>query len=98
MAVPFTGSFLLMAMLVIGVAVPTPGAVGGFHEATPGRSHDVLRRAGSTPPSVPPIVLARLQHRCPSLLLGLAFAAQEGLNFSRMRQLADHRRAEPVRP
>ena len=30
---PFTASFLLVAMLVIGVAVPTPGAVGGFHEA-----------------------------------------------------------------
>ena len=33
LAVPFTGSFLLMALLVIGVAVPTPGAIGGFHEA-----------------------------------------------------------------
>src|SRR5207247_11388135 len=32
-AIPFTGSFLLLAMLVLGVAVPTPGAVGGFHEA-----------------------------------------------------------------
>src|SRR5262249_41610797 len=31
--VPFTGSFLIIAMLVIGVAVPTPGAIGGFHEA-----------------------------------------------------------------
>ena len=30
---PFTGSFLLMALLVVGVAVPTPGAIGGFHEA-----------------------------------------------------------------
>ena len=29
-AVPFTGSFLLLAVLVLGVAVPTPGAVGGF--------------------------------------------------------------------
>jgi uncharacterized membrane protein YbhN (UPF0104 family) len=30
-AVPFTGTFLLIALLVIGVAVPTPGAIGGFH-------------------------------------------------------------------
>ena len=30
---PFTGSFLIMALLVVGVAVPTPGAVGGFHAA-----------------------------------------------------------------
>lgn len=27
------GTFLLQGLLVIGVAVPTPGAVGGFHEA-----------------------------------------------------------------
>ena len=33
LAVPFTGSFLLIALLVLGVAVPTPGAIGGFHEA-----------------------------------------------------------------
>ena len=41
-AVP--GTFLLQAMLVIGVAVPTPGGVGSFHEAYRiGRDH-VLRR------------------------------------------------------
>src|SRR5438105_2816593 len=32
--VPFTGSFLLVALLVIGVAVPTPGALGGAHGAS----------------------------------------------------------------
>jgi uncharacterized protein (TIRG00374 family) len=30
---PLPGSFLLSAMLVVGVAVPTPGGVGGVHEA-----------------------------------------------------------------
>ena len=35
LAVPFTGSFLITALLVGGVAVPTPGAVGGFHAAFP---------------------------------------------------------------
>ncbi|MCK7498535.1 MAG: hypothetical protein MZW92_53830 [Comamonadaceae bacterium] len=29
-------------MLVVGVAVPTPGAVGGFHKALPDRRHGVL--------------------------------------------------------
>ena len=28
----FTGSWLMLAPLVVGVAVPTPGGVGGFHE------------------------------------------------------------------
>jgi len=32
-AIPVAASFLIQAMLVIGVAVPTPGAVGSFHEA-----------------------------------------------------------------
>ena len=32
-AMPFTGGWLMIAPLVVGVAVPTPGGVGGFHEA-----------------------------------------------------------------
>jgi hypothetical protein len=32
-ALPWSGAVLVMALLVVGVAVPTPGAVGGFHEA-----------------------------------------------------------------
>ena len=31
--IPMSASYLVQAMLVIGVAVPTPGAVGSFHEA-----------------------------------------------------------------
>jgi uncharacterized protein (TIRG00374 family) len=93
LAVPFTGSFLLVAMLVIGVAVPTPGAVGGFHEAF---------RIGATmfygAPDAAAVGAAIVLHAfsiAPSLLLGLMFAAQEGLNLTRMRQLAD--RTEPDR-
>ena len=33
MTLPFAGSFLLQALLVIGVSVPTPGGVGSYHEA-----------------------------------------------------------------
>jgi glycosyltransferase 2 family protein len=91
--VPFTGSFLLVAMLVIGVAVPTPGAVGGFHEAF---------RVGATmfygAPGDAAVGAAIVLHAfsiAPSLILGLMFAAQEGLNLTRMRQLAD--RTEPDR-
>ena len=32
-ALPLRGSFLITAMLVVGVAIPTPGGVGGSHEA-----------------------------------------------------------------
>ena len=86
-AVPFTGSFLILAFLVIGVAVPTPGAIGGFHEA--------FRLAATTfygAPDDAAVGAAIVLHAFsvgPALLLGLFFAADAGLNLSRMRQMAD---------
>jgi hypothetical protein len=84
---PFTGSFLLMAILTIGVAVPTPGAIGGFHEAF---------RIGATmfygAPDAAAVGAAIVLHALtilPSLFLGLFFAAEAGLNVSGMRRLAD---------
>jgi uncharacterized membrane protein YbhN (UPF0104 family) len=92
--VPFTGSFLITALLVIGVAVPTPGAVGGFH---------AMFRLGATTffgaPDDAAVGAAIVLHAFtvgPSLLLGLMFAAQAGLNLTGMRQLADQ--AEAGRP
>ena len=87
LGVPFTGSFLLIAVLTLGVAVPTPGAVGGFHEAF---------RLGVTAfygvPDARAVGAAIVLHVLtvgPSLLLGLYFAGQVGLNLTRMRELAD---------
>lgn len=85
--VPFTGSFLLLSILVIGVAVPTPGSIGGFHEA--------FRIGATTFYGVPDItavgaaIVLHLLSIGPALLLGLLFAAQAGLNLSTMRELAD---------
>jgi uncharacterized protein (TIRG00374 family) len=91
LAVPFTGSFLLLSVLILGVAVPTPGAIGGFHEAF---------RLGATAfygaPDATAVGAAIVLHVLslgPSLLLGLFFAAQAGLNFSGMRELAAQGRA-----
>lgn len=85
-AVPYTGSFLLMALLTVGVAVPTPGAVGGFHEAF---------RIGATTfygaPNDRAVGAAIVLHAIsfvPVTLLGVFFIAQDGLNLSRMRSLA----------
>jgi uncharacterized membrane protein YbhN (UPF0104 family) len=86
LAVPFAGTFLVIALLVVGVAVPTPGAVGGFHAA--------FRFAATTffgapdDASVGAAIVLHLFTVGPTLLLGLAFAAQEGLNVAGMRSLA----------
>jgi uncharacterized protein (TIRG00374 family) len=87
LAVPFPGTFLLIALLTVGVAVPTPGAVGSFHEAF---------RIGVTmffdAPNESAVAAAIVLHALtvgPTLLLGLFLAAQDGLNVAGMRRLAE---------
>jgi uncharacterized protein (TIRG00374 family) len=92
--VPLAGSFLLVAMLVIGVAVPTPGAIGGFHEAF--RVGVTMFFGASNDAAVGAAIVLHVFSIGPSLVLGLLFAAQEGLNLTGMRQLADQ--AESGRP
>jgi uncharacterized protein (TIRG00374 family) len=86
LAVPFTGSFLVIALLVIGVAVPTPGAVGGFHAAF--RYSVTAFFGASDDAAVGAAIVLHVISIGPSLLLGLYFAAQVGMNLSRMRDLA----------
>jgi uncharacterized membrane protein YbhN (UPF0104 family) len=87
LAVPFVGSFLVIALLVVGVAVPTPGAVGGFHAAF--RFAATTFFAAPNDAAVGAAIVLHLFTVGPTLLLGLLFAAHEGLNLSGMRTLAD---------
>src|SRR5262249_15180933 len=87
-AIPFTGSFALVALLVIGVAVPTPGAIGGFHEAF--RVGATLIYAAPDEAAVGAAIVLHAFSIGPALILGLIFAAQEGLNLGGMRRIADH--------
>jgi glycosyltransferase 2 family protein len=87
LAVPFTGSFLMIALLVVGVAVPTPGAIGGFHEAF--RIGATMFYGAPDAAAVGAAIVLHVLSIGPSLLLGLFFAAQEGLNLTTMQRLAD---------
>jgi glycosyltransferase 2 family protein len=84
--VPFTGSFLIIALLVLGVAVPTPGAIGGFHAAF--RYGATAFFGASDDAAVGAAIVLHVLSIGPSLLLGLYFAAQVGMNLTRMRELA----------
>lgn len=86
-AIPFTGSFLMIALLTLGVAVPTPGAVGGFHEAFRVGATAFYGAPGEA--AVGAAIVLHLFTIGPSLILGLFFAAQEGLNLGSMQRLAD---------
>jgi glycosyltransferase 2 family protein len=86
LTMPFAGSFLMIALLVLGVAVPTPGYVGGFHAAF--RYGATAFFGAPDDAAVGAAIVLHVFSIGPSLLLGLLFAAQEGLNVGGMRRLA----------
>lgn len=89
---PYLGSFLIMALLVLGVAVPTPGAVGGFHYFY---RLGVVAFYGA--PGDRAVGAALVLHACsfvPVTVTGLLFLAQEGLSLGRAGALARSNRAE----
>ena len=83
---PYTGSFLLMALLVVGVSVPTPGGIGGFHAA-----YQIGVTAFYAVPNDQAVGAALVLHAVsfvPVTLLGVVYMARDGLNLSRIRRLA----------
>lgn len=92
---PLPGSFLLSAMLVVGVSVPTPGGVGGVHEAFRlgvtsffGADNDTAVGAA--------IVL----HGITTVLVSAAgfwFAMRDGLTIGNLKTMAGQARATGAR-
>ena len=89
-AMPLVGSFLLQAMLVVGVAVPTPGGVGSYHEAY--RFGVTTFFGAGNDQAVAAAIVVHVISFVPVVLLGVLFMAQDGLSFGRLRRMAD---AEP---
>jgi glycosyltransferase 2 family protein len=84
---PFHSTFLLIAFLTVGVAVPTPGNVGGFHEAyllamtqAFGVSRDTAAAAG---------IASHALSNLPVLLLGLVFLGREGLTMGKVAEMTE---------
>jgi len=83
---PFAGSFVVMALLAVGVGVPTPGAIGGFHVF-----YQIGVMSFFAAPTDRAVGAALVLHAIsfvPVTLLGILLMAQEGLNLGRMRGLA----------
>jgi len=89
---PFTGSFLIVALLVVGVAVPTPGAVGGFHYFY--RLGATTFFAASNDRAVGAALVLHAVSFVPVAVAGLLLLAQEGLSLSRLEGLSRDSRAE----
>ena len=88
---PYSGSFLVMTVLVVGVAMPTPGAIGGFHAA-----YQIAVQTFFGAPDDRAVGAAILLHAIsflPVTALGIVFMAREGLTLSGAKALAS---AEPA--
>jgi len=89
---PFLGSFLMLALLVVGVAVPTPGAVGGFHYFY--RLGAVSFFGASYDRAVGAAIVLHAVSFVPVAVAGLVFLAQDGLSLTGVDRLARSRHAE----
>jgi glycosyltransferase 2 family protein len=83
---PFPGAFLIQALLVVGVAVPTPGAVGGFHYFY--RLGVTTFYGAATDRAVGAALVLHAVSFVPVAIAGLVLAAQEGLSLWRVGSLA----------
>jgi uncharacterized membrane protein YbhN (UPF0104 family) len=83
---PLTGSWVMAAPLVVGVAVPTPGGVGGFHEAFRIGATAFFGADNNTAVGAA-IVLHAIQI-VPVVGAGMIYAVQDGVRFGRVREMA----------
>jgi glycosyltransferase 2 family protein len=88
---PYVGSFLVMTILVVGVAMPTPGAVGGFHAAYQIAVHSFFGAPDDR--AIGAAIVLHAVSFVPVTLLGLFFMARDGLSLSRAQALAAARPA-----
>jgi uncharacterized protein (TIRG00374 family) len=84
-AMPFEGTFLLQALLVIGVAVPTPGGVGSYHAAY--RWGVMTFFGAQNDQAVAGAIVTHAISFVPVVLLGLIIMAQDGLSVGRVQDI-----------
>jgi uncharacterized protein (TIRG00374 family) len=82
----YPGAFLMMTILVVGVAVPTPGAVGGFHEAY--RIGATVFFATPNDRAVGAAIVLHAMSFVPVTIAGAILMAQAGLSLSGASGLA----------
>jgi uncharacterized membrane protein YbhN (UPF0104 family) len=81
-ALPWSGAVLVLALLVVGVAVPTPGAVGGFHEAY--RIGVTSFFGANNDHAVGAAIVLHAVGFVPTLIAGAWLMAREGLSLTHL--------------
>lgn len=85
---PYTASFLIMTVLVVGVAMPTPGAIGGFHLAYQFAVSAFFGVSDANQAVGAATVLHAISF-IPVTLLGIVFMTREGLTLTGVREMAE---------
>ena len=84
---PVHASFLVIAFLTVGVSIPTPGMVGGFHEAYRLALTQVY--AVEAEPTAAAAIAAHLLHNLPVLTIGLILTVKEGITLGDVMRIRD---------
>ena len=85
LTVPFSGSFLIVMYLVVGVALPTPGGAGGFHVAYQMAATTYF--GASVDDAAAAAIMLHLVSFVPVAVVGLAFMWQDGLTLEGLKQM-----------
>src|SRR5262245_49938680 len=86
LTLPYHTSFLIVGFLTVGVAVPTPGMVGGFHLAY----QQALAQFGiDTATASAAGIACHALSNLPVLVLGLVFLWREGLTIGGVARIAE---------
>jgi uncharacterized protein (TIRG00374 family) len=93
---PLAGSLLVTALLVVGVAVPTPGAVGGYHEAY--RLSVTTFFGINNDHAVGAAIVLHAVGFLPTLVVGAWMMATEGLSVGSLGQMAGAAATRETRP
>jgi len=91
---PYHATFLLIALLTVGVAIPTPGMVGGFHAFYLLTLHQMFGVDRATAAAA--AITAHAFSFLPILVLGLAYLGREGLSLGRVAAVTEEESPAPI--
>ncbi len=86
---PFLSSFLMTGVTIIGLMIPTPGGVGGFHKAC--QVALIQFYAFGIDDSVALAVVFHIVGTAPVVVIGLTLFAREGLTWGQLSKIGESR-------
>lgn len=93
---PYLASFLVTGMTILGLWIPTPGGVGGFHKAAQMALTNFYGFNVSA--SVAVAIVFHLVGTLPVVITGFALFAREGMSVKQLARIGESATADIVEP